>query len=75
MEPINQTTITDFLKRLGESFPIKSSFYLLGGSALCLLGSPRQTVDIDYIFMIYTVSHSVKSHQDLMQTLKMYYSY
>jgi hypothetical protein len=23
-------------------------FYLLGGSALCVLGNPRQTIDIDY---------------------------
>jgi hypothetical protein len=48
MEPISRASITEFLTRLGEQFPSKASFYLLGGSALCLLGSPRETLDIDY---------------------------
>jgi hypothetical protein len=26
------------------------AFYLLGGSALCVLGNPRTTADVDYIF-------------------------
>ena len=37
-----------FLQRLGERFDHPVKFYLLGGSALCLLGSPRETLDVDY---------------------------
>jgi hypothetical protein len=37
-----------FLQRLGERYPHPVKLYLLGGSALCLLGSPRRTLDIDY---------------------------
>jgi hypothetical protein len=37
-----------FLQRLGERYPKPASLYLLGGGALCLLGSPRATLDIDY---------------------------
>jgi hypothetical protein len=48
MEPITADTLKAFLHELGESFPSQSSIYLLGGSALLLLGSPRQTLDIDY---------------------------
>ena len=48
MEPVTPETLTAFLKRLGETFSDKATFYLLGGSALLLLGNPRQTLDIDY---------------------------
>lgn len=48
MEPISRTSIIEFLNRLGGQFPSTASFYLLGGSALCFLGSPRETLDIDY---------------------------
>jgi hypothetical protein len=36
-----------FLDRLGKRYPLPVKLYLLGGSALCFLGSPRRTVDID----------------------------
>lgn len=48
MEPITAEIITDFLNRLGERFPNPATLYLLGGSALLLLGNSRQTLDIDY---------------------------
>ena len=37
-----------FLKRLGEQTSGAATLYLLGGSALCLLGNPRSTLDVDY---------------------------
>jgi hypothetical protein len=48
MEPVTPETLTIFLARLGERYPNQATLYLLGGSALLLLGNPRQTLDIDY---------------------------
>jgi len=50
MEPITSATLRAFLQRLGERSPGPGAFYLLGGSALCLLGNPRTTLDVDYMF-------------------------
>lgn len=48
MEPITSDMLKLFFQRLGEQYPERAEFYLLGGSALCLLGSPRETLDVDY---------------------------
>ena len=40
--------IQQFLEQLGSRYPGTGTLYLLGGSALCLLGSTRRTLDIDY---------------------------
>lgn len=40
--------IQAFLRRLSDRYPHPATIYLLGGSALCFLGNPRRTVDIDY---------------------------
>jgi hypothetical protein len=48
MEPVTAASLIEFFQRLGENYPGKVAFYLLGGSALCLLGNSRETVDIDY---------------------------
>ena len=48
MEPVTLVALQNFLQRLGERFPQPATIYLLGGSALCLLGSPRETLDVDY---------------------------
>jgi hypothetical protein len=40
--------IRNFLDRLGKRYPQPVKLYLLGGSALCFLGNPRRTVDIDF---------------------------
>jgi hypothetical protein len=48
VEPISQDSIHKFLVQLGELFPTNAAFYLLGGCALCLLGNPLETLDIDY---------------------------
>ncbi len=48
MGELATTEIQAFLQRLGERYPQAGRLYLLGGGALCLLGSPRRTLDIDY---------------------------
>lgn len=50
MGTVTEQTIIEFLSRLGEVYQGEGTLYLLGGSAMCLLGSPRQTEDIDYTF-------------------------
>lgn len=49
MEPVTQDTLTRFLTRLGEQYPNPVNLYLLGGSALLLLGNLRQTLDVDFM--------------------------
>ncbi len=56
MEPTNRpprhlsdADIRAFLARLGERYDRRATLYLLGGGALILLGSPRPTVDLDYV--------------------------
>ena len=39
--------IQAFLNQLSKQYTQPVKIYLLGGSALCFLGSPRRTVDID----------------------------
>jgi hypothetical protein len=48
MEPVTSVALQQFLQKLGEQFTQPAKLYLLGGSALCLLGSPRETLDVDY---------------------------
>jgi hypothetical protein len=48
VEPVTSEILRAFLARLGERIPGAAELYLLGGSALCLLGSPRETMDVDY---------------------------
>lgn len=38
-----------FLRRLGERVTQPATLLLIGGGALSLLGSPRRTLDIDYV--------------------------
>jgi len=48
MEPVTSLALEAFLQKLGERISQPTTLYLLGGSALCLLGSPRETLDVDY---------------------------
>ena len=48
MEPVTSLALEQFLQKLGSRAARPIAFYLLGGSALCLLGSPRETLDVDY---------------------------
>lgn len=50
MEPLTLAILQTFLQRLGERFTGAGDLYLLGGSALYLLGNSRTTMDIDYTF-------------------------
>ncbi len=61
---LSQVEIQDFLQQLGDRYQQPGQVYLLGGSALCLLGSPRQTLDIDYV-----VSGATGSLQAEIETL------
>ncbi|MBN1139306.1 MAG: hypothetical protein JXM73_22205 [Anaerolineae bacterium] len=49
MGSLASETIIAFLEALGERYSQPATLYLLGGSALSLLGSPRPTLDIDYV--------------------------
>lgn len=46
---MDHTEIQSILKVLGERVPPASRLVLVGGGALALLGSPRLTIDIDFI--------------------------
>ena len=48
MERVTADLLKQFLQKLGERLDRHTSFYLVGGSALTLLGSPRETIDVDY---------------------------
>ncbi len=48
MESVTTKVLLTFFQRFGEQITEPVTIYLLGGSALCLLGSPRETLDVDY---------------------------
>lgn len=52
MESVTAENLRTFLERLGEQYQGSATLYLLGGGALCLLGNPRVTVDVDYWYTI-----------------------
>ena len=54
MEPVTSAAIQQFIQRLAERYGGAGTLYLLGGGALCLLGSPRETRDVDYTFEVAT---------------------
>lgn len=49
MDSIEIAQIRAFLEEVGNRYQQPARLYLLGGSALCLLGSPRPTLDIDFV--------------------------
>jgi len=49
MNSVSRQNIQEFLERLGNRYSKQTKLYLLGGSALILLGSSRDTLDIDYV--------------------------
>ena len=48
MESVRTKVLLTFFEQLGEQITEPVTIYLLGGSALCLLGSLRETLDVDY---------------------------
>ena len=59
--------IQSVLQTLGERVPPSSRLLLVGGGALVLLGSPRLTIDIDFIGDDVSPN---ELHQTLMQAAK-----
>ncbi|GMV34985.1 MAG: hypothetical protein DCC59_15670 [Chloroflexi bacterium] len=49
MKAVSKQTVFEFLERLGSRYPRSETLSLLGGSAMLLLGSLRETMDIDYV--------------------------
>jgi len=49
MADVDSRQIIAFLQALGKRYTRPTKLILLGGGALCLLGSPRPTLDIDYL--------------------------
>ncbi|MEM7535218.1 MAG: DUF6036 family nucleotidyltransferase [Chloroflexota bacterium] len=49
MNGLSRTQIQQFLIEVGNRHEQPSTLVLLGGAALCLLGNPRPTEDIDYV--------------------------
>lgn len=50
MDYLAAEEILAFFNKLSQNYDSQANIYLLGGSALCLLGSPRRTIDIDIAF-------------------------
>ena len=48
MNTLTADDIKTFLKKLSERYTHSGTLYLLGGAAVCLLGNPRPTMDLDY---------------------------
>ena len=46
---MDNNELQNALSKLGQHITTPIRLYLIGGSALTLLGSPRQTIDIDFI--------------------------
>lgn len=49
MKVVSKQRVLEFLESLGKRYPKTETLSLLGGSAMLLLGSPRETLDIDYV--------------------------
>lgn len=49
MNTIGAEEVRGFLRAVGQRYQKPATIYLLGGSALCLIGGTRSTVDIDYV--------------------------
>jgi len=61
---MDNTEIQSILQSMGKRVPPSSHLVLIGGSALALLGSPRLTIDIDFVG---DDVHPNKLHQSIMQ--------
>jgi hypothetical protein len=48
MNTLTADDIRTFLKKLSDRYTQPGTLYVLGGAAVCLLGNPRPTVDLDY---------------------------
>lgn len=64
--------IHSILHTLGEHIPTPTRLYLIGGSALALLGSQRLTIDIDFIGDDISPSEAHKSIIQIAKELKIF---
>jgi hypothetical protein len=49
MKIVSRQNVQEFLEQLGSRYPKNAMLSLLGGSAMLMLGSLRETMDIDYV--------------------------
>jgi hypothetical protein len=64
---MDNSQIRSILHRLGERVPASSQLILVGGGALALLGSPRLTIDLDFVGEDASPN---ELHRIIMQTAK-----
>jgi hypothetical protein len=64
---LDNSEINSLLQSLGERVPAGSQLILIGGGALALLGSPRLTIDIDFVG---DDVHPSEFHRFIMQIAK-----
>jgi hypothetical protein len=64
---LDNSEIKSLLQTLGERVPFGSQLILIGGGALALLGSPRLTIDIDFVG---DDVHPSEFHRFIMQIAK-----
>ena len=64
---MDHSEIQSILQSMGERVPSNSQLILIGGSALALLGSPRLTIDIDFVG---DDLHPNELHRSIMQIAK-----
>lgn len=69
---MNNTDILSILHKLGDRVPPNSRLVLVGGGALALLGSPRLTIDIDFIGDDVHPAPLHKTVMQIAQELKIY---
>jgi hypothetical protein len=59
-----RTEIEEFLEKLSDHYHHPAKLYLLGGGALCFLGSLRRTLDIDC-----TTEHPTEDFNDVLESV------
>ena len=65
MDSLAEREVLNFLIHLGTLYPKPATLYLLGGGALCLLGSSRRTLDIDC-----TLGEAADQEQEFVQIME-----
>ncbi len=68
MSTLTADDIRTFLKKLGERYARPGTLYVLGGAAVCLLGNPRPTVDLDYA--VGFTSSDTELHEAMLSVAK-----
>jgi hypothetical protein len=69
---MDDTEIRSILQIPGERVPPSSRLLLIGGSALILLGSPRLTIDIDFVGDDVSPSELVQILMQAAKELRLY---